>query len=298
MRTFLSDIIPKLQQFSKKLDELTLLLNHHWIVIEQSTTSKKTYIFRTNNELLISIDGVVEKARWDYLGNKSLLIESSEGSLLFKIGFFDENILALKLDNTAGYVFLVNETRASQDLNSLESIVDFLSNKYLRDISPQNSDSSIVQDGKQITQGEGESWPLYLGISILALVILSVFVFSKNDKENQKQIIEPAAIPTSITAYINLGSDTIHSGEKWEIKLTVESDRLKSYENFPDIAGLQKRGTSTTSETQIIEGEIKSFQSIIMTYLPVDKGVVEVKNFEMKVNGVIVKSDGKSVVVL
>jgi BatD DUF11 like domain len=293
MKAFLSDIIPKLQQFSKKLDELTLLLNHHWILIEQSSASKRTYIFRENNELLISINGLVEKAKWDYLGNKSLLIESSEGSLLFKIGFFDENILALKLDNAAGYVILVNETRALQDLNSLESILDFLSNKYLRDTSPQNEVASLAN--QQITKGKNEALPLYLGISILILGVVLFFILSKNDQESQTGTFQSTWFST---AHITLGSDTILMGEKWEIKITVEDDRLKSYDNFPYIVGFKMHGTSTTSNTKIQNGEIKSSQSIIMTYFPIDKGIVTVNDFEMKVNGVVVKSSGKSVVVL
>ena len=54
MKTFLADIIPKLQRFSQKLDNLTLLTNQHWVVIDEITTSKNVYIFRSDNTLLIS----------------------------------------------------------------------------------------------------------------------------------------------------------------------------------------------------------------------------------------------------
>lgn len=100
------------------------------------------------------------------------------------------------------------------------------------------------------------------------------------------------------TTYISLGNDTVNKGEKWEIKITVENDRLKDYDKFPDIDGFQKYGTKSMSTPKNINGRKVLSQSIIMTYSPVSKGVVTVKDFQMKVNGQIVKSKGKSLVIL
>lgn len=61
MQTFIADIIPQLQRFSKKLDDLTLLTNQHWVVLDELENAKNVYIFRSNNELLISSNGKVEK---------------------------------------------------------------------------------------------------------------------------------------------------------------------------------------------------------------------------------------------
>ena len=73
MRTYISDIIPRIQKFSQKLDNLTLLTNQHWVVIDDIDNTKNVYIFRQNNELLISQNGKVEKAKWEYLGHNSLI---------------------------------------------------------------------------------------------------------------------------------------------------------------------------------------------------------------------------------
>ena len=98
MQTFIADIVPKLQRFSQKLDDLSLLTNQHWVVLDELMKSKNIYIFRSNNELLISSNGKVEKGRWEYLGNNSLLIDRKDESFLFKHGFFDENVMALKIE--------------------------------------------------------------------------------------------------------------------------------------------------------------------------------------------------------
>lgn len=138
MKTFISDLIPKLQKYSQRLDNLTLLTNQHWVVIDEIKDSKYVYIFRSNNELLISQNGIVEKAKWEYIGNNSLLIDRIEESYLFKQGFFDENILALKVDSKNEYAFLINENKYNGDLNSIDHIIAFLKRKYIQPNSIKN----------------------------------------------------------------------------------------------------------------------------------------------------------------
>ncbi|OQY92870.1 MAG: hypothetical protein B6D37_13295 [Sphingobacteriales bacterium UTBCD1] len=137
MKTYLADIIPKIKRYSEKLDNLTLLTNQHWVVLDELRNSKFVYIFRSNYELLISQNGKVEKGKWEYLGNNSLLIERTDESYLFRHGFFDSNILALKVDGKDEFAFLVNENNYGGDLNSIEKVLDFLEKKYLK-IIPQN----------------------------------------------------------------------------------------------------------------------------------------------------------------
>jgi hypothetical protein len=153
MKTFFADIFPKIQRFSERLDNLTLLTNQHWVVFDDIENAKNVYIFRPNNELLISTDGKVEKAKWEYLGQNSLLIDLKNESFLFKHGFFDENILALKLDSKEEYAILVNETKYIGELNTLNSITSFLYSKYLG-----TNSQSIVE--KSLGVNFDESLPL------------------------------------------------------------------------------------------------------------------------------------------
>jgi len=146
MRTYISDIIPRIQKFSQKLDNLTLLTNQHWVVIDDIDKTKNVYIFRQNNELLISQNGKVEKAKWEYLGHNSLLIDRKDESFLFKHGFFDENILALKIDSKEEYAFLVNETKFDKELNSLLNIIEFLEKKYVDSYVKKNVIGIGVED--------------------------------------------------------------------------------------------------------------------------------------------------------
>lgn len=94
---------------------------------------------------------------------------------------------------------------------------------------------------------------------------------------------------------ITLGPDEIGENQVWTITLTVQNDRLRSYDNFPDIDGFRKRGTSTQSTQNIINGQISSSQSIVMTYLPLKQGTFTVLDFSMKVNDKTMRVTGKKV---
>src|SRR5690606_12680972 len=87
------------------------------------------------------------------------------------------------------------------------------------------------------------------------------------------------AIAQEIT--ITLGPDEIGENEGWTITVSVQNDQLKSYDNFPDIEGFRKRGTSSQVTTSIVNGQVSSSQSVVMTYLPIRQGTITVPSFSM-----------------
>ncbi|KAB1070527.1 hypothetical protein F6U93_01840 [Tamlana haliotis] len=165
MKTYILDIIPKIQRFSQKLDNLTILLNKHWVILDEDTSRKSVFIFREkDNQLLISNDGEIEKGNWEYLGNNSLLIDRKDGSFLFKHGFIDDYVLALKVDGKKEYALLVNEQWFEKELKSLDKILYFLNERYIdqqHDISiPKHLEENVsneINDKKRIVKFIGYS---------------------------------------------------------------------------------------------------------------------------------------------
>lgn len=95
---------------------------------------------------------------------------------------------------------------------------------------------------------------------------------------------------------IILGPDEIGENQVWTITLMVQNEQLRTYDsNFPDIPGFRKRGTSSSSQTSIINGQRSSSYSIIMTYSPTKQGTFTVPNFKMKVNDQMISSPGKKI---
>ena len=157
MKTFILDIIPKIQKFSKKLDNLSVLTNKHWIYLNEESESKITYIFREKeNQLLISENGIIEKANWEYLGNNSLLIDTKNGSFLYKHGFIDDKILALKIDGKEEYAILINEEIFNNNLRTITTFENFLETNYREELKPSKIEREnvlqIVTENKPITK--------------------------------------------------------------------------------------------------------------------------------------------------
>lgn len=104
-----------------------------------------------------------------------------------------------------------------------------------------------------------------------------------------------AGILHAQTVQVTLGPDEIGENQPWTITVTIQNERLKSYDNFPEINGFRKRGQSTHSTTNIINGQISSSQSVIMTYIPTKQGTFTIPSFTMKVNDKPVNVAGKKV---
>jgi len=189
MKTFIVDIFPKIQRYSQQLTNLTLLTDHHWINIDNILSDKTIYIFRKNKDLLISDNRTIEKAKWSYEGRKDLLIETSKQSYLFRHGFIDENILALKINNNDEYAVFVNEKKYDREINSLEKVIDFLRRRYLdptSNIYIENNSGQILinKKKKEATKhsiGTNNQILVVAITAILILVFLLIFIALYNN---------------------------------------------------------------------------------------------------------------------
>ena len=65
------------------------------------------------------------------MGKNTLLIEQEKVKKLYKHGFFDQNLIAIKTDVEGNYSFFVNEEKFDLGLNSENKIAKYLNKKYL-----------------------------------------------------------------------------------------------------------------------------------------------------------------------
>jgi hypothetical protein len=94
---------------------------------------------------------------------------------------------------------------------------------------------------------------------------------------------------------IQLGQDEVALNEPFTITITVENDQLRSYGQFPEVPGFSKRGTSSSSSTNIVNGRVSSRQSIIQNYIANAEGTYQLEPFTMEVNGQEISSPGKTI---
>jgi len=94
---------------------------------------------------------------------------------------------------------------------------------------------------------------------------------------------------------ITLGPDEIGENQTWTITVTVHNDRLKSYDDFPEIKGFRKLRQFRQSTTSIVKGQTSSSESVVMRYEPMQQSTINVLSFAMKVNDKSVSVAGKNV---
>lgn len=130
MKTFLLDIADRFRRFDEQLDVKALLCNKSWQVFNDSG-AKEIYIFQEDGSLIISLNGKVSRATWQYIpANRSLIINSDNESYMLRPFFQDENLFTLQLDGTREYSFLLNEAqRASFPVESLSDLKFYLEHK-------------------------------------------------------------------------------------------------------------------------------------------------------------------------
>lgn len=97
---------------------------------------------------------------------------------------------------------------------------------------------------------------------------------------------------------IELGPDEIGLNETFTIKVTLSDEKIKSYDQFPEITGFQKQGISQSSSMNLINGQMSSSNSIIQYYKPSKKGTFSVPSFDITINGQPFASGGKRVQVV
>lgn len=129
MKTYLNDIIPRLARYSERLDDITMLVNKRWVLFEEVQNKKTVYFFKKNYDLVISINGNVERGNWEIIDNNYLSIKTNEGEFMFKKDFNDDNLFALKKDNVNEYAIFINEIFFDQkNFNTIESVNLYLNN--------------------------------------------------------------------------------------------------------------------------------------------------------------------------
>ena len=154
MKTFVLSAIREVQEYSQKLNNILLLTNYHWVMLDELNGLKTTYFFKENGELIISLNGKVEKAQWEYLDQDSILIDIRKQYYLLRHGFFDENILALKVDGTEEYAVFINELRYNKELNNLNAVINFLNKNFVKKyLEPQFLNDEKLVDKKFIKSG-------------------------------------------------------------------------------------------------------------------------------------------------
>ncbi|WP_109832400.1 BatD family protein [Reichenbachiella versicolor] len=96
---------------------------------------------------------------------------------------------------------------------------------------------------------------------------------------------------------IEFGRNNIALNQAFTITLTAHNTRMSRYSGFPDIEGFVKRGTSSSSSTNFINGQRSSSVSITQNYAPTKEGQFKLPPFKIQVDDKVVSSNGTVITV-
>jgi hypothetical protein len=135
MLQFLSDIIPSLVRLNERLDNTTILKSKDWIqVIEDpenlgflNTSMKISYNFKVNpNILRITQNGITRRSSWEYLGENKIELEIEGTYYKFIHKFHDTQKLALMLEGSDKFIFLISEDEYDKLFTNQQKIKHYI----------------------------------------------------------------------------------------------------------------------------------------------------------------------------
>lgn len=135
MTDILNHIVPKLEPFDYSLHHDTQFINQEWVLINGIEDAKAMYLFKPNNELLISENDKVTKTRWSFINSNFLSLTTADGIVLIKAFYKDKDMLVLNQKASDDYAFFINSSVEDIPINSKEDVQKYLKERYLKKAS-------------------------------------------------------------------------------------------------------------------------------------------------------------------
>ena len=128
MYEYLKNLLPRVKQFSKDLDEKELFNDKHWVLVDDEG-KRATYVFQRAGRLIVSLSGVPKLGTWEYISAaKSLLLTVGDDKAFLSFSFFNDALFVLKKDDDAETPWILVNKNVLPDLNI---------EKYLNSLLPE-----------------------------------------------------------------------------------------------------------------------------------------------------------------
>lgn len=186
MKTYLINTYRNLSNTTQVLDFISTIRNTEWIVYNDDNQEVEKFLFVSDDNLLVSVNGKTKESKWQYIKiNKSLVIDNGNSKYLFKIRVFNKDIVVLNIDSTNSYTFLINSKSELLVEPTFEKIqwylirecqFDILSdsqrNDYEQELSRKREEESIlIKKNKDKRARQIRQFYRVLGFLFIVLVV-------------------------------------------------------------------------------------------------------------------------------
>jgi hypothetical protein len=97
MKDFFQSILPRIQNQSKKLNQIELFVEKPWVLVDETTTELLEYEFFRDGRLLVSRGGNAAWGKWELApSSQRLILEYGEKLLLLNTAFMDDAIMIVQ----------------------------------------------------------------------------------------------------------------------------------------------------------------------------------------------------------
>jgi len=109
MKSLVLNFIPQIRKSIDILELKTILSLRKWRLYTEDKNLSIYYFFKADGGLIESTNGLVKKASWEYLGNRSILIEGKD-NLMLLVNYITHNdkAILLQTEGTSNYIILLN----------------------------------------------------------------------------------------------------------------------------------------------------------------------------------------------
>ncbi|EPA00004.1 hypothetical protein A33Q_0172 [Indibacter alkaliphilus LW1] len=192
MIDYLQAILPRIQNKSKKLDQIEMFVEKPWVLIDNASNEQLEYEFFRDGRLLVSRGGNAAWGKWELApSSHRLILEYGDKLLLLQTSFLDEAVMIVQKSGMPNSTLVFVNQKKIPDLmfkNYLDKLIQ------LEDLVKSNSKRKSLTDAetygdsarsRQIAEVKREKeYKVYSSfISLNSNGDVSGFVWSGKEKE-------------------------------------------------------------------------------------------------------------------
>jgi len=153
MKEYLSNLLPRLIDFSDWLDRKELFVEQPWVHVDEHR-NKQQFIFKRNGKLLISLNGDVRVGSWEYISTAdALLIGTGADNIMLRHKFVDRAVLLLRKDNFFDNTLLLVNQNIVADLDVERYLENLLITREGKNTVPLREGMTLEYEGDSLGVG-------------------------------------------------------------------------------------------------------------------------------------------------
>ena len=170
MIDYLKNIIPRIQNASKQLDQIEVFVNKPWVMIEEGSTDHIEFLFYHDKRLLVTKGGIGEWGKWELTPtNDRLILTYSTKTIKLQKAFIDDAIMAIKLSGSDDPTMLFINSDRIPDLNY---------RNYLNEVEKKIATIGMPDIVNGLPAGDIDTLDLSGLYIVLFIIVALLFIFS------------------------------------------------------------------------------------------------------------------------